>query len=101
MSQMRHDYCRAHDLRVAGLLAYASQPMAAPPPLIPVYPYAGQPALRQRALRWPLAAIFDTRVWKPGRSVAETRTISMFWVYMTYRDLVMAALSCWWLICDF
>ena len=42
-----------------------------------------------------------TRVWKPGRSVAETRTRSAFWVYMTYRDLVMAALSCWWLICDF
>ena len=60
MSQMRHDYCRAHDLRVAGLLAYASQPMAAPPPLLPVYPCAGQPALRQRALRWPLGAIFDT-----------------------------------------
>ena len=59
MSQMRHDYCRAHDLRVAGLLAYASQPMAAPPPLVPVYPHAGQTALRQRALRWPLAAIFD------------------------------------------
>ena len=42
-----------------------------------------------------------TRVWKSGRSVAETRTRSAFWVYMTYRDLVMAALSCWWLICDF
>ena len=42
-----------------------------------------------------------TRVWKSGRSVAETRTRSVFWVYMTYRDLVMAALSCWWLICDF
>ena len=26
----------------------------------------------------------------------------LFWVYMTYsRDLVMAALSWWWLICDF
>ena len=36
-----------------------------------------------------------TRVWKPGRSVAETRTRSVFWVYMTYGDLVMAALSCW------
>ena len=32
---------------------------------------------------------------KPGRSVAETRTRSMFWVYMIYADLVMAALSCW------
>ena len=42
-----------------------------------------------------------TRVWKPGRSVAETRTRSTFWVYMTYRDLVMAALSWWWLIFDF
>ena len=21
-------------------------------------------------------------------------------IYMAYRDLVMAALSCWWLICD-
>ena len=42
-----------------------------------------------------------TRVWKSGRSVAETRSRSFFWVYMTYRDLVMAALSCWWLICDF
>ena len=41
-----------------------------------------------------------TRVWKSGRSVAETRTRSAFWVYITYRDLVMAALSCWWLICD-
>ena len=30
-----------------------------------------------------------------GRSVAETRTRLVFWVYMTYRDLVMAALSCW------
>ena len=29
------------------------------------------------------------------------RTRSVFWVYMTYRDLVMAALSCWWLICGF
>ena len=37
----------------------------------------------------------------PGRSVTETRTRSVFWVYMTYRDLVMAALSCWSLICDF
>ena len=36
-----------------------------------------------------------TRVWKSGRSVAETRTRSVFWVYMTYMDLVMAALSCW------
>ena len=36
-----------------------------------------------------------TRVWKSGRNVAETRTISVFWVYMTYRDLIMAALSCW------
>ena len=36
-----------------------------------------------------------TRVWKSGCSVAETRTRSVFWVYMTYRDLVMAALSCW------
>ena len=36
-----------------------------------------------------------TRVWKSGRSVAETRTRSVFWVYMTYRDLVMTALSCW------
>ena len=36
-----------------------------------------------------------TRVWESGRSVAETRTRSVFWVYMTYRDLVMAALSCW------
>ena len=42
-----------------------------------------------------------TRVWKSGRGVAETRTRWAFWVYMTYRDLVMAALSCWWLICDF
>ena len=42
-----------------------------------------------------------TRVWKSGRSVAETRTRSVFWVYMTYRGLVMAALSCWSLICDF
>ena len=42
-----------------------------------------------------------TRVWKSGRSVAETRTRSAFWVYMTYRDLVMAALSCWSLVCDF
>ena len=42
-----------------------------------------------------------TRVWKSGRSVAETRTGSTFRVYMTYRDLVMAALSCWWLICGF
>ena len=25
---------------------------------------------------------------------------AMFWVYMTYGDLVMAALSCWRLICD-
>ena len=41
MSQMRHDYCRAHDLRVAGLLAYASQPMAAPPP--PRYPCTRMP----------------------------------------------------------
>ena len=41
-----------------------------------------------------------TRVWKSGRSVAETRTRSVFWVYMTYGDLVMAALSCWRLICD-
>ena len=41
------------------------------------------------------------RVWKSGRSVAETRTRSAFWVYMAYRNLVMAALSCWWLICDF
>ena len=36
-----------------------------------------------------------------GRGVAETRTRLVCWVYMTYRDLVMAALSCWWLICDF
>ena len=36
-----------------------------------------------------------TRVWKSGRSVAETRTRSDFWVYMTYRGLVMTALSCW------
>ena len=36
-----------------------------------------------------------TRVWKSGRSVAETRARSAFWVYMTYRDLVVAALSCW------
>ena len=36
-----------------------------------------------------------TRVWKSGRSVAETRARLVFWVYMTYRDLVMAALSCW------
>ena len=36
-----------------------------------------------------------TRIWKSGRSVAETRTRSVFWVYMTYRDLIMAALSCW------
>ena len=43
----------------------------------------------------------NTRVWKSGRSVAETRTRSAFWVYMTYRDLVMAALSCWWLVCGF
>ena len=42
-----------------------------------------------------------TRVWKSGRSVAETRTRSTFWVYMTYRYLVMATLSCWWLICGF
>ena len=42
-----------------------------------------------------------TRVWKSGRGGAETRTRWAFWVYMTYRDLVMAALSCWWLICDF
>ena len=33
--------------------------------------------------------------------VAETRTRSVIRVYMTYRDLVMAALSCWSLICDF
>jgi hypothetical protein len=31
-----------------------------------------------------------TLVWKSGRSVAETRTRSTFWVYMTNRDLVMA-----------
>ena len=30
-----------------------------------------------------------------SQGVAETRTRSAFWVYMTYRDLVMAALSCW------
>ena len=36
-----------------------------------------------------------THVWKSGRSEAETRTRSVFWVYMTYGDLVMAALSCW------
>ena len=36
-----------------------------------------------------------TRVWKSGRIVAKTRTRSIFWVYMTCRDLVMAALSCW------
>ena len=29
-----------------------------------------------------------TRVWKSDRSVAETRTRSDFWVYMTYRGLV-------------
>ena len=23
-----------------------------------------------------------------------------FWVYVTYKDLVMAVLSWWWLICD-
>ena len=40
-----------------------------------------------------------THVWKSGRSVAETRTRSAFWVYMTYRDLVMAALSWWQLVC--
>ena len=40
------------------------------------------------------------RVWKSGRSVAETRTRSVCWVYMTYRDLVAAALSWWWLISD-
>ena len=28
-----------------------------------------------------------TCVWKSGRSVAETRTRSVFWVYMTYRNL--------------
>ena len=33
--------------------------------------------------------------------MAETRTRSVFWVYMTYRDLIMAELSCWSLICDF
>ena len=35
-----------------------------------------------------------TRVWKSGRSAVETRTRWAFWVYMTYRDLVIAALSC-------
>ena len=36
-----------------------------------------------------------SHVWKSDRSVVETRTISTFWVYMAYRELVMAALSCW------
>ena len=53
------------------------------------------PELRRYGLRE------KTRVWKSGPSAAETRTRSVFGVYMAYRDLVMAALSCWWLICDF
>ena len=41
-----------------------------------------------------------TRVWKSGRSVAETHTRWAPWLYMTYDgDLVMAALSWWWLVC--
>ena len=33
-----------------------------------------------------------------GRNSHRLNFLGIF--YMTYRDLVMAALSCWWLICD-
>ena len=66
-------------------------------PLLPLHlsPYSQEYECPSYGLRE------KTRVWKSGRSVAKTRARSVFWVYMTYRDLVMAALSCWWLICDF
>ncbi len=71
-----------------------------PAPLGPVYP-AGSALGGGWGLLWPYGNPVCGWGADAVRSVAETRTISAFWVYMTYRGLVMAALSCWWPICDF
>ena len=43
----------------------------------------------------------NTRLETGSQRGRNSHQLSIFWVYMTYMDLVMAALSWWWLICDF